>query len=276
MKKIKENKKYLIKQNNYIGLLFFALVLASLLYIIKNKTELYKEIEPPINAIESIKEEPSIITEETDQIKDLEKYLNTGDENTFKIYQSMYINNTEVSIDNLNEETMLYIAYKYIEKTTDFTNNLKYITCEEANKINLSQNIIQCGGSKNNISYYIVNHYINKDILKETIRKIFNRTIQNFTNFYTSENNLCYYVSNEYLCVTHQTTNTTTNYAKEFVEARIYKDKLEIIEKYKYINKNIYYKGFISNEVGEGTYISTFDKINGNYYWSNTKPYNEN
>ena len=45
-KSIKDNLKYDITRNNYVGLLFFALVLASLLYIIKNQTEVFKEIEP--------------------------------------------------------------------------------------------------------------------------------------------------------------------------------------------------------------------------------------
>ena len=48
------------------------------------------------------------------------------------------------------------------------------------------------------------------------------------------------------------------------------------IEKYKYIEDGIYYKGFNSNEVGEEYYISTFNKVNGKYYWSHTEVYKEN
>ena len=167
-------------------------------------------------------------------------------------------------------------AYKYLEKTTDFSNNQEYITCQEAEKINLAQDIIQCGGNKTNITNYTINNHITKDLLNKTITKIFNRHITNYTNFYTSENNLCYYINNEYLCVS-QKTNSSQSYAvKEFVKAYEYQDHLEIIEKYYYVNNNIHYQGFNTDKVGEATYISTFKKTNGSYYWNSTKLYNEN
>lgn len=271
MKKASETK-YITKGNNYVGLLFFALVLASLLYIIKHETRSFQELEPVTNAI--ITKEKVLITDETDQIKDLTNYLNPGDSNTFKIYQSMY-NSDPVTLDNLNPETMLYIAYKYIEKNTDFTNYTKYITCEEANKINLTNSIIQCGGNKYNISTYTTNSYITKDILKQTIKKIFNININTFTNFYTSEDNLCYFLENEYLCVSKKPAIHNSYTEKKFVKAYKYNNKIEIIEKYKYINNGIYYKTFNSEEIGESTFISTFIKVNGSYYWDNTKLYQE-
>lgn len=275
MKNEQKNTKYLLTRNNYVGLLFFALVLASALYIIKHETETFKEIEPSTKAITTTEKAPTEITEENDQIKELASYLNLGDRNTFKIYQSMYNVDNEVTIDSFNEETMLYVAYKYLEKTTDFSSDLKYITCEEAEKVNLTPNIIQCGGSKYNISYYTVNHQITKELLKETVMKIFNRTIQNFTNFYTSEDNLCYFIENEYLCISHKTNTKTPYAAKEFVKAIKYDNKIEIIEKYRFVNKEIYYQGFNSDKVGEGTYISTFTKTNGTYHWESTKLYSE-
>ena len=167
-----KEKPYTIKSNNYIGLLFFALVLASLLYIIKHETLTFKDTNSKPKAIITSEKEPTIIEEETEQIKDLENYLNPGDINTFKIYQSMYNLNDIISIDDINNETLLYLAYKYIEKNNDFSKSLKYITCEEASKVNLEINIIECGGAKYNASYYTINSYITKDLLKKTIQKL--------------------------------------------------------------------------------------------------------
>ena len=64
--KMKNNKiKYAIKQNNYVGLLFFALVFASLLYIIKENTKELAIPEPTNKAIEPINIKRIEITEET-------------------------------------------------------------------------------------------------------------------------------------------------------------------------------------------------------------------
>ncbi len=269
--------KYKIRQNNYVGLLFFALVLAASLYIIKHETESFKELEPGQKNIISVEKEAQEILEESDQIKRMRQYLNLGDPNTFKVYQSMYINNDTVAVDDLNVENLLYMAYKYIMKTADVTNYLSYITCEQANSISLDTEIIQCGGSKVNASYYTVNSYITKDLLKSVVRKIYNININEFTNFYTSNDNLCYFVNDEYLCVSKTSNNGQKNiYADtQFVKAIKYDQKIEIIEKYKYVIDGIYYKGFLSDEIGEEQYISTFLKINGEYYWAETKPYQE-
>lgn len=275
----KNNLKYTVKSNNYVGLLFFALVFASALYIIKSITEpKYEELKDP-----SYKELAPITTntkteilEATDEIKNLQNYLNTGDINTFKIYQSFYINNEEITVDNLNTETMLHIAYKYLEKTTNLEQYTKYITCDEATKVGLDTTITQCGGTKYPSTYYTVNHYITKEILKETIQKIFNRTISTFTNFYTTEDNLCYYIEDQYLCIAHNTKQSNKYSETEFIKAYKYNNKIEIIENYKFVNSGIYYKGFNSNEIGESKYISTFIKRNGAYYWYSTKQYKEN
>jgi len=272
-----KNSIYLLTKNNYVGLLFFALVLASLLYIIKHETATYTELEPTTKAIVSNEKDPITITEETNEIATLRKYLNQGDPNTFKIYQSMYIYDSEINIDYLSEETMLYIAYKYLENNSTTTNNLQYITCAEAESINISNTIIQCGGTKYNTSYYMVNHNITKELLKDTVLQIFNVNIKNYTNFYTKENNLCYYINNDYLCITHNSNNNNQIRTEtEFIKAIKYDSKIEIIENYRYINKDIYYKGFGSNEIGEQKYISTFTKTNGAYHWESTKPYQEN
>lgn len=271
-RKTKRNIKYDITRNNYVGLLFFACVLASLLYIIKTQTPVFKELEPTQKEI--ITHETEIL-KPTDEINKLINYLNPGDINTFKIYQSSYIYNETVSSNNLNEETMLYYAYKYIERTTDFSKYQTIITCNQAESVNLHSNIYQCGGTKVTNSYYVVNSYITKERLKKAVLEIFNRNITNFTNFYTTEDNLCYFVNNEYLCVSHKI-KQNNKVDKQFVKAYKYTNKITIIEKYKYIEDGIYYKGFNSNEVGEEYYISTFNKVNGKYYWSNTEVYKEN
>lgn len=270
----KENLKYDISRNNYVGLLFFACVLASILYIMKSQSPVFKEIEPSQKEILSTEVEITTITKPTDEINRLLNYLNPGDINTFKIYQSNYIQD-KVKNEDLNNETMLYMAYKYIERTTDFSKYQKIITCGEAEKVNLQANIYQCGGNKVTNSYYMVNTYITKELLKRTVQQIFNRNITNYTNFYTTEDNLCYFIDNEYLCVSHKT-QKTNNYKKEFIKAYKYTNKITIIEKYKYIDQGIYYKGFNSSEMGEELYISTFNKVNGKYYWSSTDVYKEN
>lgn len=273
----KENKlKYAIKQNNYVGLLFFALVFASLLYLIKENTKELSIPEPTNKAIETIDIKRIELTEETDEIKHLRSYLNKGDSNTFKIYQSMYNFNEKITIDNIDEETMLYLAYKYIEKNNDFSNTTKYLTCQEAEIVGIDNQIIQCNGHKTNLSNYTVNSYITKEILSQTIQKLFNRKIYNYTNFYTSLNNLCYYVANsDYICIKHNNETKNSVVESEFIKAYKYNTKIEIIEKYKHIVNGIYYKGFNSKEIGEGTYISTFTKINGIYYWQSTEMINE-
>ena len=270
--KKKNNFKYDVSKNNYVGLLFFACVLASLLYILKTQTPVFQELEPVQKEIMSQETE---ITEPNDEITKLLNYLNPGDINTFKIYQSSYIYNEKISSNNLNNETMLYMAYKYIERTTDFSKYQTIITCNQAELVNLHSNIYQCGGTRYTNSYYTVNTYITKERLKKTVQEIFNKNITNFTNFYTSEDNLCYYINNEYLCISHKTKLTKTT-DRQYVKAYKYKDKITIIEKYKYIEDGIYYKGFNSNEVGEEYYISTFNKVNGKYYWSHTEVYKEN
>ena len=277
MKKAKKkfDFKYDISRNNYVGLLFFACVLASLLYIMKTQTPVFKEIEPSQKEILSTETEITEITKPTNEIKKLINYLNTGDINTFKIYQSNYIYDEKVTNNNMNNETMLYIAYKYIEKTTDFSKYQTIITCNQAESVNLESNIYQCGGNKVPNSYYMVNTYITKEKLKKAAQEIFNKNITNYTNFYTTEDNLCYFINDEYLCISHKT-NTSQQTEKEFIKAYKYTNKITIVEKYKYIENGIYYKGFNSNEIGEEYYISTFDKVNGKYYWSSTEVYKEN
>ena len=161
--------KYEITRNNYIGLLFFACVLASLLYIIKNQTPSFKEIEPTQKEILTTEVEITEISKPNKEIRNLINYLNGGDINTFKIYQSSYIYDEKVNSSELNDETMLYFAYKYIERNTDFSKYQKIITCQEAQLVSLDDNIIQCGGNKYTNSYYMVNTFITEEMLKNTV-----------------------------------------------------------------------------------------------------------
>lgn len=273
--KQKSDIKYTIKSNNYVGLLFFALVFASLLYIMKHETETFKEIEPPSHQIIAPTQDKKEIVELNEEIESLLNHLNKGDSNTFKVYQSFYIYDEKITKEHLNNETMLYIAYKSIEATTDFTNYTRYITCAEATLVNIDTQIIQCGGSKTPITNYTINTYITKDLLQSKIKEIFNININSFTNFYTNENNLCYFINNEYLCIQTPKTNSNNTTEKQFIKAYQSNNKLEVYEKYKYIKEGIYYKGFNSNEVGEGLYKTTFVKVNGQYYWESTEHIHE-
>ena len=268
--------KYIIKQNNYVGLLFFALVLGSVLYILKyDNTPKYEEKPITEKKVIAPSDNKKEITSEDSDIKLLRSYLNKGDLYTFKIYQSMYNYNDEVTINNLDTETMLYIAYKYIINNNDLSNYTKYLTCEDAILVGLDKNIIQCGGTKYNATYYRINTYITKELLKKTVQEIFNTNIKDFTNFYTSEDNICYYINEEYKCISHDIESTNNIPTTTFVKAIKYKNKIEIIENYYLTKDNIYYKGFDTNEVGKQNYISTFKKINGKYYWVSTKVYEE-
>ena len=104
--------------------------------------------------------------------------------------------------------------------------------CGIAGWVNLQNNIYQCGGTKYPNSYYTVNTYITKDLIKKTVQAIFNKSINDYTNFYTNEDNLCYFINNEYLCISHKI-NTNNNIDKQFVKAYKYTNKITIIEKYK-------------------------------------------
>ena len=104
----KRNIKYDIARNNYVGLLFFACVLASLLYIIKTQTPVFQELKPTQKEILTPETE---ILKPNDEINKLMNYLNQSDINTFKIYKNSYIYNESVSNKNINKG-----------KTSNYTN----------------------------------------------------------------------------------------------------------------------------------------------------------
>lgn len=266
-------KKYEIKPNNYLGTFFVSLVIIASTYILVNvmdnpgiKSEL-KENNKYINTNE--------ITNESDLIIELQKYLNPGNTNTNKIYQSMYISNDEVTSDKIDEESMLYIAYKYIENNSSIKENNTYLTCET--QTNLGLNIINCEDPNATQKEYVINNSVSKEQLTDTVLKIFNRSITNYTNFYIDTNSICYYINEEYNCISQINNNKQEAKTKIYFE-RAYsnEDTIEIIQTYKYINNNTNYNGFLSDEVGESKYISKFQKINGDYRWISTKKYIEN
>lgn len=265
------NKKYNLQKNNYIGTIILVIILIiSVTIYTKNKEQQAPDLDSLYNSISAPNKE---ITKPNDQINELLKITHGGDLFTFKIYQSIYSNET-IDITKLSNETILYLTYKYIEKTYDISRYNKYITCDIASKVGLDKNIYQCGGNKYSLTTYQINTFINKDLIKETAKDIFNINLKEFTNFYTNEDNLCYYESDEFLCISKKIQTNTLSYDKEFVKALIYDNKIEIIENYYFIKNNTKYKYFNSKEEGSSLFISTFVKTNGTYHWQETKPYN--
>ena len=265
MTKTNETEKFIIKKNNYIGLLFFALVLASTLYIIKHETKEFLNLKDPPE------ETTKYITPNDEVIEDLRNYLNPGDINTNKIYQSMYIYNEKTDNQDIDDETALYIAYKYIAKTNDIISKERNITCEEAQELGIN-NIQECNPEGQElIESYKVNSYITKNMIKQTIRKIFNRNIENFTDFYINNEDKCHSLNEIYICVSHVPNSNESYTETKLVSAKEENNTITIIENYNYYNTGINYKGFTSTEVGEGLYKSTFKKMNGSYYWVSTE-----
>lgn len=276
MDKKDKNWKYIIKSNNYVGLLFFALVFASCLYILKSEDTMFKELEPKVKEIEEV-EVPIIKDSIDEEITKYLRYLNKGSEDTYKIYQSTYIKDG-IKVENIDIESLLYMSYKYLKEDNEY-NKTRNLTCEEAKLINIDQNIVECGGNTNNLASYQVSYSINRQLLKKTIRDLYNININDFIEFYTYKDNKCYLVDNEYLCVTFSNNSLiedNINHGEtEFIKAYYYDDHIEIIEKYKYINNGINYVDINSLIEGEETYVSVFNKINSNYYYSETYTYSE-
>lgn len=274
MKKKRTSKKNLIKKfetkaNNYGLVIFLFIILIITVVVYTNNKEEVAEFEPLYNEIDS-----NVLTEideETNEIKKLRQYTNGGDINTFKIYQSMYTDET-VKLKSLNTEEILHISYKYIEKTQDLAKHNKFVTCDIANKVGIAQNIYQCGGNKYNISNFQYNTYITKDLLRKTAVELFNININEFTNFYTNEDNLCYFIDNEFICITKKV-QTKKEYQTEFIRAYTYENKIEIIEEYYFIKNNKKHKYFNAKKEGSGLFISTYEKTNGKYHWVETKPF---
>lgn len=269
-KKNKKTTKSTNKTNYRVIILLIILIIGITIYVNKKEKIDPELLDSTLHNITSIELEE--INEETDFIKTLRNITNGGDINTFITYQSMYTNES-VTINSLNTENILYITYKYIEKTKDLTQTNKLLTCEIAEKIDLSKNIIQCGGSKYSLSTFQYNTYITKEILQEYASLIFNVNITEFKSFYTNEDNICHYINNEYICVTKKIEHKDDIYKKEFVKAKIYDNKIEIIENYYYIKNGTKYKYFKSTEEGSSLFISTFEKTNSTYHWVETKPF---
>lgn len=276
MKKNENNLKYLIRQNNYVGLLFFALVFASILYILKAEeikltsqiptTDPIKEVNIPI---------PITICDKTnDFIEEYRKYLNPGTEATYKTYQTTYLP-AGIKVENIDNESLLYMSYQYLTSNETY-NKSRPLTCDEASIAGIQNEIIECGGTTYHLENYEINTAISRQLLKNTIQDIYNLNINNFPSFYTNGTNQCHYKNDEYLCITNSEIKPTNNNhgIAEFIRAYEYEDKIEIIEKYHYLREETSYKNITSDEVGEDTYISTFKKINGQYRYIKTELYN--
>lgn len=265
--------KYLVKSNNYVGLLFFALVFASVLYILKNDGTGFNE-QVPIHKDIEISNIPLIIEEKNEEIDNYIKYLNTGNDNTYMSYQSNYVLDG-VNIDDVDSESLLYMAFRYLVNNTMY-NNTRNITCEEAKIVNLNGFIKECGGFNNSLNDYKVYYSIDKKLITNTIKDLYNINFNEYRDFYINDKNKCYFVDNEYLCVDTLSEMNGNRGETSFGKALYYEDKIEIVEKYKYIKDGISYKGFNSDVEGEEYYISTFVKINDKFYYSNTNVYEGN
>ena len=265
----KENEeKYIIKRNNYIGLLFFALVLAASLYIIKHETSAFLDIGPKRENPKQIEETTRNIESNSDLIMDLEKYLNPGNINTRDIYQSMYIYNDIVKNEDFDDASALYTAYIYLNKTNTYEK--RSLTCEEAARINLT-NLKECNPrGTDTIENYKVQASIPKELMKSTVIKIFNRNLDTYPDFYINSKDKCYSLDESYLCLNGlDFGNTNTEIL--LITGNETNNTVEIIQIYKYNVSGIAYKGFNSKEVGEAKYKSIFKKVNGSYYWVSTE-----
>lgn len=265
--------KYEVKPNNYISTIFISLVIISATYILSvllsnpSTKQTLEEKPKGITGTEVISQDELLI--------ELQEYLNPGNTNTNKIYQSMYISNQEINNTNIDDESMLYISYNYLLSKTQANSQSRAFTCEDQTNLNI--NIMDCSIDQSQQTTYTINNSITIEQINNTILKIFNRNIQNYTNFYFDKNSICYLINNEYYCI-KENTNEKNNesYKVYFEKAYNNNNVIEIIQTYKYSNGNDYFTGFLSDEVGEGKYISKFQKINGEYHWISTKRYTEN
>ena len=230
---MKKYDKYKIKSNNYVKTFFFGLVILSSAFIFRtqliNDTDLKGEETDLIKKIDTDFDEKELIEE-------LENYLTEG--LTFANYKGMY--QSENVNNNLNDEEMLYIAYKYISKVTPLKNY------------------------KEKIGENTINSFINKKILSNTVYKIFGKNITNYSSFFIDEHNICEYINEEYVCSYENTENNTYEIKKEIEDYAIYNDRIVIVEKY-------IYRDYFLNEMYTKKYISTFVLKENNYYWDNTK-----
>lgn len=265
----KKENKYEITKNKYAKTIFISLVIISAAYIvgfaIKSETQSKIMIDPSIKAIKNGEE----LLSDDDDVLQVSTYLNLGNTETSKIYQSMYNNNEEIKPENMSDEDMLYIAYKYIEKNTNLKEYEEYADC---NMVNTNY-----GLNYDCTSAYKYNTFINKKILDDAVEKIFNRTIKNYTSFYTNNDNMCHFINGEYYCLSLDEKKDSSRYARVNFKNAYYDDEtLVIIQNYYFVNNGETVNGFLSDITGSQDYISTFVKKNGTYHWTSTKPYNEN
>lgn len=258
------------KTNNYkMIVLILALVVGVTLYFKTSNNGGPEFIDGSFHSIGS--NQTGEVIEETELIKELRKMTNGGDTNTFIIYQSMYTNEP-ITLSSLNTENILYLTYKYIEQTYDLSKYNTYLTCDIARKVSIDNTIMQCGGNKYSLSTFQYNTLIDKNLLKKTAQDIYNVNITEFKSFYTNEDNICHYINKDYVCISKKLQHTEPVYSKEFVKAHIYDNKIEIVENYYYIKDGKKHKYFKSKEEGSSIFISTYEKTNGSYHWTETKP----
>ena len=244
---------YKIDKNNYVATFFLSIFLISLAIVLNHDLKDFKnkETEPSIKMIKEI--ETKEILEPTEEINNLLLYINPL-EDEYTSYNSMLDN--KVTLNDLNNNDMLYVAYKYLEKTNNFEDYYEETTYDTFkdyyNKTNINTN-----------QKYYINTLITKKNLKAAIKKIFGVTITDFTTFNSPK--ACFIKDNDYIC--EKDTYSKSNSKIEFIKAIEYEDYMDIIIKYQYIEDNINYKDFTKKEVGEEYYKVTYEKIEENYYF---------
>jgi hypothetical protein len=254
---------YEIAKNNYVIVLFLAIIIFSVVYIYKNDNkslEDNKDTTMEINDPEVNREE---INTTTPLVEELLTYI-IPLEDKYTSYQSIFDKDI-ITLDNLNTGDKLYIAYKYLEKTVDFN---KYY--EKTSYDTFKEYLEHVRANK--YGNYYINTYITKDSLNEAIKKIFNESLTNYVDFSGA---MCYLKNDDYVCGNDvYPINKDTKIS--FVNAYKYDDKIEIIVNYKYEVDGKSYKYFNNTEVGESTYKVTFDKQGDNYYFLSSELYDEN
>lgn len=262
----KKINMYQLTKNNYVAVFFFTLVALSSAYVIHHELEIRKPIDDlSTKAIESPSEVIEINHINT-QIAELMKYINPL-ENKYTTYQSIF-SDRRISIKDLTDSDMLYIAYKYIEKTVDFTPYIKEVSCDTFSKY--YDNIDNLNHDNLDKQKCKINTYITKKNLKDAVWKIFKVRIFDFSSF---SGTVCYFDNNEYICLDDAYYESKNASKLEFIKAYDREQYFDIIVKYQYMNHGVGYKDYSMKEVGEEYYKVTFENIDGEYYFDSAERY---
>ena len=254
---------YDIAKNNYVIIIFLSIIVFSLTYILSHEHKSLDgiiDLKKDISSLDEINREE--ITVMDDEIKEVFEYI-IPLEDKFTSYQSIF-DKDKVTVDDLNVGDKLYIAYKYLNKTVDFTPYIKETNYDTFKEYYDLMNISH--------SSYYMNTYITKEHLNDAVKKIFNESLTSYVDF---SGVACYIKDNDYVC-SNDVYKSNDHTKIDFVKAYKYDDKLEIIVNYRYEIDGVSYKYFNSDEVGGSTYMVTFYKLGDYYYFNSSELYEEN